>query len=409
MENGVPVRAPSSAYTPGPDATTSAPPHVPRERGIGSAEFAQLKLDFLASLNHEIRTPLSGIVGMTDLLMETSLDTEQREYVSAVRQCADELSALLNATLEYTSLASGPVRMDETEFQVADALQSAAADIAARAKEKGLKFITKLDSSLSQLSMGDPVRIKQIASLLLSNAVKFTADGQVELSGEMRPAASGWELAFRVTDTGIGMTPEDLERVLQTYCQLEGGLARRFSGLGLGLALVRKLLDLMSGSLHASSTPGGGSQFEAHIPLRARHAQPQRAGEAVRLTPRESRILLVEDNRISQQVISYMLNKAGYQHDCAESGIEAVHAAASNRYHAILMDIQMPGMDGIEATQRIRELPDYRVVPILALTANSADEVRSMCRDAGMDGYLVKPVQANDLLDALRRSAPSAA
>lgn len=397
MENGF-----SAAEGAGAALRSTADSHAPA-RGIGSADLAELKLEFLASLNHEIRTPLSGILGMTDLLLETRLDEEQSDYVSAVKQCAEELAALLNATLEYTSLASGSVRVDETEFQVADALQAAASEVQARAEEKGLALVCHLDPSLSQLAMGDPVRIKQIAGLLLSNAVKFTARGHVELQGRLDASESGWRLVFQVCDTGIGMSKEDRDRVLNNYCQLEGGLSRRFTGLGLGLALVRKLLDLMNGTMVVNSEPGAGCCFEVSLPLRYAHTHTARATEAPEERPGGSLILLVEDNRISQQVISYMLTKAGFRHDCVSSGIEAVHAVAKAHYDTILMDLQMPGMDGIEATHRIRDLNGYVRVPILALTANNADEVREKCRAAGMDGYLTKPLQANELVDALRR------
>jgi two-component system, sensor histidine kinase len=397
MDNGV------SAAESLPRVPDRPVPPVGRQRGIGSGELAELKLEFLASLNHEIRTPLSGILGMTDLLLETALNDEQQDYVSAVRQCAEELSTLLNATLEYTSLASGSVRVDETEFQVADALQAALSDIQLRAEEKGLELDARFDPSLSQLASGDPVRIKQIASLLLNNAVKFTAAGRVTLNGQLDAANNGWQLVFEIRDTGIGMSLEDRDRVLSKFCQLEGGLSRRFSGLGLGLALVQKLLDLMNGSMSVESEPGNGCCFQVRIPLQYAHTHTHRAVEPPSPRANGSMILLVEDNRISQQVISYMLTKAGFKHQCVESGIEAVLAAGEHHFDAILMDLQMPGMDGIEATHRIREMNGYVRIPILALTANNADEVRDKCRAAGMDGYLTKPLQSQELIDALHR------
>jgi CheY-like chemotaxis protein len=379
-------------------------------------ELAQLKLEFLASLNHEIRTPLSGVLGMVELLLETPLDAEQREYVGAVQQCAQELFGLLSATLEYTSLASGSVRLDETEFPAGDPILSVAGEYRAQAKEKGLAVNVSIDPSTARLAIGDPVRLRQICTLLLNNAIKFTERGEVEVGASAEDRADGRvTLTVTVRDTGIGMSEDQVHQIFETFRQLEGGLARRFNGLGLGLALARKLLDLMGGELEVSSVLGEGSTFTFRVPLGrghpavelARTAMPEPAARAASNGhSAERRVLVVEDNRISQQVISYLLAKNSYPHDCVETGLEAIAASRQSRYDVVLMDLQMPGMDGLEATQQMRSIPGYAHTPILALTANTSDEIRTLCRQHGMAEFLTKPIQAGELLDALRRFLP---
>jgi len=373
-------------------------------------EVAQLKLDFLASLNHEIRTPLSGILGMVDLLLETPLDADQMEYAGAVRQCAQELFALLSATLEFTSLSSGSVRLDVSDFPVCDPINAAVSEFETQIRQKGLKLSLDVDPSTHRLASGDSVRLKQICSILLSNAVKFTDAGEVSVSAKAQNLDdTSLLLMVSVRDSGIGMSSEKVHQIFETFQQLEGGLARRYTGIGLGLALARKILDLMHGTLDVESAPGAGSTFTVQIPLTcAQHVveriRPNDALGASEATLR--RLLVVEDNRISQQVISYLLTKSFYAHDCVEDGAAAIQAANRSRYDLVLMDLQMPGMDGLETTRQLRRLAGYAATPIVALTANTSDEVRAQCREHGLAEFLTKPIQANELLDTLRRYLP---
>ncbi|HLH41177.1 MAG TPA: response regulator [Bryobacteraceae bacterium] len=358
-------------------------------------DLEQLKALFLASLNHEIRTPLSGILGMVDLLLETHLDDEQREYVQAARLCAENLFEILNAALEYSALEAGRVSLDESEFSLKEAFEAALAQHAARAQAKGIRMISSLAANLPEVILGDAPRLRELVSHLLANAVKFTHRGSVELRAFTDASNT---LVIQVADTGIGIPPDRVGLIFDSFRQVESGLARRYPGLGLGLCVVRKLVSLMNGSIEVQSVLEEGSTFSVRLPLRLpdspAEAQPSEASP---------RILAVDDNPVSMTVLRHTLERRRLRVDCAASASEALAAASRRRYDLVLMDLQMPGMDGLQATAAMRRLPGYESVPILALTANSDDEVRLRCRDAGMQAFLIKPVEPNDLLSAVGR------
>lgn len=373
-------------------------------------ELDRLKLHFLASLNHEIRTPLSGVLGMAELMLETDLSREQRDYTLAIKHCARELFELLSATLEYTSLASGVVKLDETDFHLGEMLAAAAAEAAPQAAAKGLEFERHFDPSIFRFVTGDAYRIRQVITVLLNNAIKFTPAGRVELHaalppGQGKPAC----LTVSVVDTGIGIALERLQEVFDSFRQLEGGLDRRFTGIGLGLALSRRLLELMGGTLEAESELGKGSTFRFRLPLQM---PQQRGAAAVTAAPAPAAykpsVLVVEDNNISKQVIAFSLAKASFEVSTVSDGWAALEAASQRRFDVILMDLQMPGMDGLETTARLRRLPGHEHTPVLALTANTDDDTRAACRAAGMAAFLAKPIQSADLLRNVRQFIPAA-
>ncbi|MBI3684026.1 MAG: response regulator [Acidobacteria bacterium] len=366
-------------------------------------EITNIKSRFLAVLNHEIRTPLSGIMGMTDLLLETRLDDEQREYVSATRACAETLFEVLNATLEYSSLSSGRVRLEESEFHLGEVVAAALAEHQFKAESKGLRLYSTLENGTPDILMGDALRLRQILSHLISNGIKFTPQGEVEV----RVAAAGYHdgtvrLRLQVRDTGIGIAADQLSHIFDSFRQLDNGLSRTYSGLGLGLALVEKLATLMNGVIWGESTVGQGSSFfvEAPFHLADLHAAVPQPQDMQEQTP-TARILLVEDNEVAQRIFTHVLRRGRYLVECAASGADAIKAAGRRRYDIILMDLQMPGMDGISATKAIRQLPGCQDLPIIALTANSADEHRQVCLDHGMQGYLVKPIPSEELLTSI--------
>lgn len=361
-------------------------------------EVTRLKGQFLASLNHEIRTPLSGIVGMTDLLLETGLDEEQREYVTATRLCAENLLEVLNATLEYSALMSGTVVLDECEFHLQETVESAIAEHGLKARSKGLRILRSYDGEVPETVVGDAPRLRKLLSHLVGNGVKFTLDGQVEV----RTGVADGMLRIGVYDTGIGISAGHLDAVFESFRQLEGGLSRSYPGLGLGLAIANKTAALMQGRIEVQSEPGKGSKFEVVLPLKVPETPAKSAFPAVARS--NHRILLVEDNLVSRTVVHHLLTPRGYQVDCAESGTEAIQRAKDESYSLILMDLQLPEMSGFEATREIRKIGGYSDVPILAFTANTADEYRILCRQNGMQGFLPKPVQASELFAAVARA-----
>jgi CheY-like chemotaxis protein len=381
-----------------------------QEIGVGPDEILRLKLAFLASLNHKIRTPLSGILGMSDLLMETPLDGEQRECVRAVKQCADELFRLLSATLEYTSLASGCVRLDETEFYLDEMLQAVVSEFSTVARSKGLQLRRETAPSAMRTVIGDAFRLRQVVARLVTNALEFTSKGQVSLLArlEVESPANG-RVFIEVSDTGVGMSPEQTSQIFEDLDHLEKGRLRENSGMGLGLAVARQILDLMKGELLVESIPNQGSAFTISLPVGLTAEKPEPVPQApAKQAAGGRRVLLVEDNRISQQVISYMLQKAAFDCDTAGDGYAALAAAATKSYDLVLMDLQMPGIDGIETTARLRKMGGYDTTPILALTASSSDETRQLARESGLDAFLTKPIQSAELLEALHRYLPMA-
>lgn len=360
------------------------------------AELDRLKGTFLANLNHEVRTPLSGIMGMTDLLLETKLDDEQQDYVSTVRLCAENLFHLLNATLEYSALTAGHLKLDETEFALADMVDSALSKEREKAQVKGLKLTAALDVALPQTIIGDAGRIQDLLGHLLDNAIKFTHHGSVNL----HLIREGEVLKIEVRDTGIGIASDRQARIFESFHQIDSGLSRSYPGLGLGLALVQKLTALMGGEIAAESAPDKGSTFTVRLPIRLPAAAREKTTRSSADLPA---ILAVEDNPVGLRVLRHALKSRAVDVDTATDGAEAVRAAATRHYDLILMDLQMPHMDGLEATAAVRRLPGYNNVPILALTANYSDEIRQQCQQHGMQDFLSKPVTPPALWSAVSR------
>jgi CheY-like chemotaxis protein len=388
-----------------PTETGSVSQH-PVEPVLSPAEVApgdldRLKGTFLASLNHEIRTPLSGILGMADLLLETNLDAEQLEYVNATRLCAESLFEILNATLEYSALEAGRFSLDESEFSLRDLIESTRAQQALKAEAKGLTIQCSYDPALPETMIGDAPRLRQLLGHFLANAIKFTHSGGVELRVLRDPRAAD-VLRIEVEDTGIGIPADQVGRIFESFRQVDSGLSRSYPGLGLGLALARKLASLMQGEISVASTPGEGSTFTLRIPIRTGETEnePVMAGGRVESGPV---VLAVEDNAVGLRILKRALERRQVKVDGAVSGQAALEAASLRRYDLVLMDLQMPGMNGLETTAAMRKIPGYDAVPILALTADFSDELRERCLKQGMQAFLSKPVEAVHLWSVVSR------
>jgi CheY-like chemotaxis protein/two-component sensor histidine kinase len=353
---------------------------------------------FLACLNHEVRTPLSGIIGMVDLLLETALDDEQREYVQATRVCAEHLHQILNSALEYSALEAGQYTLEDGEFSLRQILESAIASHESKAREKGIEIGLVIDLGLPETLLGDGTRLKDLVGHLLSNAVKFTHAGHISVRASVREKT----LVLSVKDTGVGIPPERLGSIFESFRQGETGLSRSYSGLGLGLAVVQKLTALMRGQVRVESQLGSGSAFSIELPLRQPGGMEPATGQSRESAESSGPIIMaVDDNPVGLKVLRHMLGRRHYRVDCFESAQTALEAAAARRYDLVLMDLQMPEMDGVTATIEMRKLPGYQSVPILALTANYSDQVRERCRQSGMQAFLTKPVESEELLAAL--------
>lgn len=368
---------------------------------LKTGELRDLQGQFLASLNHEIRTPLSGILGMTDLLMETPLSEDQREYVGATRLCAENLLEILNVTLEYSALAANQALVEENEFSLRDTIQGVVGEFAAKAEAKGLRLRCVLDSGLPEMVIGDPLRLRQVLWHLVANGIKFTREGHVEVVASAiidpdRRAA----LTVKVQDTGIGIAPDQLANIFDSFRQLETGLARNHAGLGLGLAVVQKLVALLGGTISVDSESEKGSVFTVTLPFRL----PKEAGPVVvEVKKSRGRVLVVDDNSIAQKIAAHALRRQSFEVECASEGKLAFQAASQSHFDVILMDLQMPGWDGFETVEQIRRLPEYRETPIIAVTANCSDDYRARSARCGMQDFLAKPVRTRDLVQAVER------
>jgi CheY-like chemotaxis protein/two-component sensor histidine kinase len=365
--------------------------------------FDRAKGAFLASLNHEVRTPLSGIVGMLDLLSETTLDEDQKEYLSAARLCTESLTELLNTSLEYAALEAGQITLDESEFILRETLEAALSQHQPKAVMKRVRLSLTMDSGMPETMIGDGPRVRELLSHLISNAVKFTHTGSVELRVGLQESESGLRIVAAVSDTGIGIPAEKLDGIFDSFRQGDGGLSRAYPGLGLGLAMTHRLVGVMGGKISVESEVGRGSTFTVELPFRsaAEHAAPPEV--IVTGLSNGPVILAVEDNPVGLRVLRHVLQRRNFQVVCAASGQEAIDAARRQHIDLILMDLQMPDMNGLEAATEIRKLAGYEKVPILALTANYSDQTREQCLAHGMQAFLSKPVDAHELWSAVSR------
>ena len=365
---------------------------------------ARAKSAFLATMSHEIRTPLNGVLGMAALLRRSGLSSEQMECVETIRSCGDALLSLIDDILSFSKLETGMVEIEQVPFGLARLVNSAVRVTMGAAQAKGLELTFELDPELPPFVRGDEKRLRQVLLNLLSNAVKFTPEGSVRLQVRTNEGGSEPRLRFEVSDTGIGIPDAARDRLFKEFSQADASINRRFGGTGLGLAISKRLIQAMDGTIDVVSTPGTGSTFWFEIPLHVAEGTvgAEQAGD-VQGAQAPLRILVVEDMPVNQKVAKGMLRSLGHVVDIAEDGEVAVAKMKTRAYDLIFMDMQMPRMNGIEATAAIRALESGRSVPIIAMTANVFETDRDTCIAAGMNDFIGKPINVPDLAAAIAR------
>jgi signal transduction histidine kinase/BarA-like signal transduction histidine kinase len=359
-------------------------------------EANRAKSRFLANMSHEFRTPLNAVIGLTELTLKGELPDSQRSHLVMVKKSALTLLTLIDDVLDIARIEVGRLSLRPGSIDLRTLLQEIVNGFHYRAQSKGIDLVLEVSDSVARLVKGDGVRLRQVISNLLDNAIKFTDQGRVTL--ELGLEADG-NLLFVVTDTGVGIEPEKQEVIFDAFCQGDQTATRKHGGCGLGLAICRDLVAMMDGSIRLHSQLGAGSRFE--VRLRLPELKAASSGS------QGPRVLAAEDDKLSQELLATILKAAGFRVDVVGDGLAALAKLSEHAYDLVLMDIQMPGMDGLEAVRRIRAQEDGIVrIPILALTAHALDEERQRCFDAGMDDFITKPIEPEMLLDALRRWSP---
>jgi PAS domain S-box-containing protein len=392
---------------------------IAREMADRAEALSAAKSDFLANMTHEVRTPLNGILGMTGLALETQLQSDQREYLELVESSAEALLSLVNDVLDFSKYEVGKLGLDCVEFSLRALVRDVLRPLALRASVSGLAFESAIEDQAPDRLIGDPLRISQVLRNLAGNAIKFTNAGQVSVYVRAE-AIEGSKVTLRISvvDTGIGIPPEKHRMIFEPFTQADGSTTRKYGGTGLGLSICSGLVELMDGRIWVESEVGQGSAFHFTLPLElAAPAQSSEPGPSPSATQerckpdgskRKLRILVAEDNSVNQRLAARLLEREGHSVTIAGSGQEALELSEREQFDLILMDVQMPDLDGLQATARIRERErgSGRRVPIVAMTAQAAESDRVRCLESGMDAYVTKPIHVPDLMRMIETVVP---
>ncbi|MBK7391096.1 MAG: tetratricopeptide repeat protein [Bacteroidetes bacterium] len=369
-----------------------------------------LKDQFIANISHEIRTPLNGVLGMANLLADTNPTPEQLEYINTIKLSANNLIVIINDILDYSKIHSGEIRFESSEFRIKELLTGMVQVLKVKAEEKKIKLNLTIDDNLPELLIGDAVRLNQILLNLLNNSVKFTDKGSVSLDMQLVESHDlTIKILFKVTDTGIGISSDKIHSIFDSFTQANYDKNRVFGGTGLGLTIVKQLVQLQGGSISVNSTLGSGSVFKVELPFKLlkkleKITGGKKAGSKIPLNDlSDVTILLVEDNKVNQFLAQKLLNKMGFQVEIANNGTEAVASLQAGKFDVILMDVQMPVMNGYELTQVIRTTLPHPVnqIPIIALTAYASNHEKEKALALGMSDYITKPYSPHELLTTI--------